>query len=65
MNLNAGDWVRTDAGEVGRVVDVAKLTVFVEVMPPSRDTYVKAFLISQLTKIKPPGDQNNNPPSTH
>jgi hypothetical protein len=57
MDLHSGDWVRTEAGEVGRVIYVARLTAFVELEPPSDDKSLKALLTSKLTKIDPPGRQ--------
>jgi hypothetical protein len=54
QRFSAGEWVRTEMGEVGRVVHTARLTVFVQLEGESADATVKAFLESQLTKIEPP-----------
>lgn len=54
MELKSGDWVRTEAGEIGHVVYVARLTVFVQIEPPPDDKRLKAFLASTLTKTDPP-----------
>jgi hypothetical protein len=62
QNFNAGEWVRTESGEVGRVVHTARLTVFVQMEGDSKKATVKAFLESQLTRIEPPGEQQK--PST-
>jgi hypothetical protein len=55
MALQSGDWVRTEAGDVGRVVYISRLTAFVQIEPPPQDKRLKAFLTSTLTKIDPPG----------
>lgn len=57
MELKSGDWVRTAAGEVGHIVHIARLTAFVRITPPPEDSEVKAFLVSALTRIDPPGEQ--------
>jgi hypothetical protein len=53
MKLQCGDWVKTESGEVGKVVHISRLTVFVELLVPSKADRVKAFLESQLTKTDP------------
>ena len=55
--FSAGDWVRTETGEVGRVVHTARLTVFVQVEGEPNEATVKAFLESQLTRIEPPAQE--------
>jgi len=55
MELQPGDWVRIDTGEVGRVVHTARMSVFVQVEGEPEGATVKAYLLSQLTKIDPPG----------
>jgi hypothetical protein len=54
MPLQPGDWVRTETGEIGKVVTVSKLTIFVELQPAKKGDTAVAYLASQLTKIKPP-----------
>lgn len=54
QQFSAGEWVRTDLGEVGRVVHTARLTVFVQLEADPAEATVKAFLESQLTRIDPP-----------
>jgi hypothetical protein len=54
QQFGAGEWVRTDSGEVGKVVYTARLTVFVQLEGDPADATVKAFLESQLTRIEPP-----------
>jgi hypothetical protein len=49
-----GDRVRTETGEVGKIVHIARLTVFVQLDSEPDDASLKAFLMSQLTKIDPP-----------
>ena len=54
MNLQPGDWVRAESGEVGKVVHMARLSVFVQIEGESKESTLKAFLLSQLTRIDPP-----------
>jgi hypothetical protein len=63
QSITAGDWVRTEMGEVGKVVHIARLTVFVQLETEPANSTVKAFLQSQLTKIEPPNPQA--PPESH
>jgi len=53
MTLQAGDWVRKDSGEVGKVVHISRLTVFVAISVPGKPDRILAFLESQLTKVDP------------
>jgi hypothetical protein len=62
QQFSSGEWVRTDSGEVGRVVHTARLTVFVQLEADAKEATVKAFLESQLTRIEPPGEQQETPP---
>jgi hypothetical protein len=57
--LQAGDWVRADSGEIGRVVHTTRLSAFVQMAGGAPESTVRAFLVSQLTKIDPPiaGDE--------
>jgi hypothetical protein len=55
MALKPGDTVRTEAGEVGKVVHIDRLTVFVTFnVPPGKPERLEAFLESQLTQLSPP-----------
>jgi hypothetical protein len=57
QTITAGDWVRAETGEVGKVVHIARLTVFVQLEEEPANSTLKAFLESQLTKIEPPNPQ--------
>ena len=50
MELQAGEWVRTESGEVGKVVHISRLTVFVAIPDPPKPDRVETFLESQLTR---------------
>ena len=50
MELQAGEWVKTESGEVGTVVHTSRLTVFVAIPDPPKPDRVEAFLESQLTR---------------
>jgi hypothetical protein len=54
MALKPGDIIRTEAGEVGKVVHIDRLTVFVTFTGPSALDRMEAFLESQLTKLDEP-----------
>jgi hypothetical protein len=54
MDLKKGDWVKTDTGEVGRVMMVYQVSAFVEVHSEGEHARVISYLTSQLTKIDPP-----------
>jgi preprotein translocase subunit YajC len=55
MALKPGDTVRTEAGEVGKVIHIDRLTVFVTFnAPPGETERMEAFLESQLTKLAAP-----------
>ena len=53
-SLKIGDRVCTETGEVGKIVHIARLTVFVQLDSEPDDASLKAFLMSQLTKLDPP-----------
>jgi hypothetical protein len=53
MELQAGDRVRTESGEEGKVVHTSRLTVFVAFPVHGQADRVEAYLASQLTKIEP------------
>jgi preprotein translocase subunit YajC len=54
VDLQAGEWVRTESGEVGKIVYISRLTVFVELNVPGTNDRIEAFLESQLTRTNPP-----------
>ena len=51
MKLQLGDWVKTEKDEVGKVVHISRLTVFVALPNHPKPDRVEAFLESQLTKV--------------
>jgi preprotein translocase subunit YajC len=61
MGLQQGDRVRTESGEVGTVIHIDGLTVFVAFAMPPQAHDIKAFLKSQLTLIDPPGAVSDGP----
>jgi hypothetical protein len=61
MALQPGDLVSTKTGEVGKVVHINRLTVFVAVAVPDQPDRVEAFLESDLTPIDPPGRGGDAP----
>jgi hypothetical protein len=56
MELNVGDYVKTESGEIGKVMHIDRLTVFVSFaqQPHPQPHEIRAFLKSALTKIDPP-----------
>jgi hypothetical protein len=55
LNLLPGDCVRTEVGFRGRVVDLNRLTAFVDVeIQLEGGAELLPFLLSELTKIQPP-----------
>jgi hypothetical protein len=54
MYLQEGDWVRTEKGEIGKVVHVYRLSAFVDLKGQGNDHELKSFLLSTLTKTEPP-----------
>ena len=54
MDLQRDNWVRTESGEVGRIVHISRMTVFVAIRVRGNDDRIEAFLESQLTKIERP-----------
>ena len=57
VELQRGDWVTTDQGQVGRIVHINRLTIFVAFSIPDGDERIDAFLESQLTRTNPPFDR--------
>jgi len=54
MALKRGDWVQTEAGALGRVVDINGDTVSVEISSPPEVEPVQSFPQDQLKKIDGP-----------
>jgi hypothetical protein len=54
MELKRDDWVKTESDEVGRVVHISRLTVFVALTDYPRPDRVEAYRESQLTKVAGP-----------
>ena len=54
MELQNGDWVRTEKGEIGKVVHISRLTAFIEIPAKGTDSTLVSYLLSQLTTIDPP-----------
>ena len=61
MELQPNDWVQTASGEVGKVVHISRLTVFVAHLVPCKEDRIEAYLESQLTKIQQPGHSGERP----
>ena len=57
MAMKPGDCVRTESGEVGKVIHVDRFTVFVVFAMPPTAHDIKAFLESQLTLVDPPTEE--------
>ena len=51
MELQHDDWVKTESGEVGKVVHISRLTVFVALSDHPNPDRIEAFLESQLMKV--------------
>lgn len=60
MELQPGDSVKTESCEVGKVVHVSRLTVFVAFPRAGLPDRVDAFLESQLSKVPPPCEPDAN-----
>ena len=56
MELKRDDWVKTESGEVGKVVHISRLAIFVAHLVPCKVDRMDAYLESQLTKIEQPGN---------
>ena len=56
MELQVGEWVKTESGEVGKVVHISRLTVFVAHLVPCKEDRIEAYLESQLTTIVRPAN---------
>ena len=54
MKLQRGDWVRTQSDEIGKVVHISRLKVFVALPNYPKEDRVEALLESQLKKVAGP-----------
>ena len=54
MELKPDDWVRTEKDEIGKVVHISRLTVFVALSNYPKDDRVEAYREGALTKIVRP-----------
>jgi hypothetical protein len=61
VELQRGDQVKTESGEVGLVVHISRLTVFVAFSMRGQADRVDAFLESHLAKINWPDQRTNEP----
>jgi hypothetical protein len=52
MELKVNDWVETESGELGKVIHISRLTVFVAFPIPGKEDLVQGYLESQLTKVE-------------
>ena len=59
MELQTGDYVKTQSGDIGKVVHISRLTVFVAFAFPGKSDLIQAYLESDLTKIDRPENQTN------
>jgi hypothetical protein len=60
MELNVGDYVKTESGEIGKIIVIDRLTVFVSFAQNAQPQphEIRAFLKSALTKVDPPTNGN-------
>jgi hypothetical protein len=62
MDLQSGNWVRTETGLRGRVTHISRLTAFVEVeVELDGGVELLPFLLSELTRIERPEPEGANP----
>jgi hypothetical protein len=54
MELKRDDWVKTESGEIGKVVHISRLTVFVAFPVTGKVDRIEAYLESQLTRSERP-----------
>jgi hypothetical protein len=64
MGLQPGDCVKSLAGDVGKIVHISRLTVFVAIPVPEKVDRIEAFLESQLEKVEPSTPTDEPPPQT-
>ena len=60
MEFQVGDWVQTETGLKGRIAHMSRLSAFVEVdIHFQGGNQILPFLLSELTKIEPPDQPQN------
>ena len=62
MYLQEGDWVRTETGEIGKIVHIYRLSAFVDLKGQKDDKDIKSFLLSTLIKMEPPKNETEPQP---
>jgi len=62
MELQEGDWVRTEKREIGKIIHICRLTAFVDLNGQKNSQELKGYLLSTLTKVDPP-KKESGPPS--
>jgi hypothetical protein len=63
MELKQGDRVCTEAGEMGKIVFIDRLTAFVSFNTPDKQHDIRAFLLSTLKLINPASPDCGEPTS--
>jgi hypothetical protein len=58
MDLHRDEWVRTESGEVGKIVHISRMTVFVLIQVSGEEDRIEAFLESQLTRVERPPNKD-------
>jgi hypothetical protein len=61
VELKPGDCVRTEAGEIGKIVFIDRLTVFVSFPVTGTIADIRAFLKSTLTLANVPSEDCDKP----
>jgi hypothetical protein len=61
MELQPGEWVQTESGEIGKIIHICRLTVFVAFQVAGADDRIEAFLESQLART----NSGNEGPQTN
>ena len=61
MGFKQGDCVRTEAGEVGKIVFIDSLTAFVSFQTPDKPHDIRAFLLSTLVLADAPCGEPDKP----
>ena len=56
MEVEIGDWVRSEAGEQGMVTLTYKKSAYIYVRTGVRGPHLKNFPMTELTKIAKPAD---------
>jgi hypothetical protein len=59
--LQVGDWVQTKAGHEGTILLISRLSAFVDIEGHD-EMRTRPYLLSELTKVKPPTKPNKEFP---